>query len=141
MKALSLLRKASTEPYPTAPHRPLSFELNVSERTPTSDQFKTMQRYYGRPISSFLSAHPTSGGSETGSGDEVERIVQTAEKNRMALKFPLVVDWDAGKVAVGDLTEVQKILDARQKARDEGHDAGGGETKKGWFGGLFGSSS
>lgn len=147
MKALSLLRKANTEPYPTAPQRPLSFELNISERPPTSDQLRTMQRYYGRPISTFLSAHPTSDGSQSGSGDEFERIVQNAEKNKMALKYPLVVDWDAGKIAVGDLADVQKILDARQKARDAGNDSnssnspgGAGGEKKGWFSGLFGGS-
>lgn len=101
-----------------------------------------MQRYYGRPISTFLSAHPTSAGSETGSGDEVERVVKTAEKNRTALKYPLVVDWDGGKVAVGDLSEVQKILDARLKARNDASTGGNSEggEKKGWFSGLFGSS-
>jgi hypothetical protein len=65
----------------------------------------------------------------------------------MALKYPIVVDWDAGKIAVGDMGDVQKILDDRAKSRDSGSGGASGSgasseggEKKGWFGGLFGGS-
>lgn len=142
VKALNLLRRAVSEPYPAPPKPPLPVELSVVERLPTSDQFRTMQRYYGRPITAFLSAHPSSSGSESGAGkDEVERVVQTAKANPLALKYPIVVDWDAGKIAVGSVSDVEALLQARAKMRDEGGESpGGGEQKKGLLGSLFGSS-
>jgi len=79
---------------------------------------------------------------EEGSGeDEAERVRQTAQKNAMALKYPIVVDWDAGKIAVGDMNDVQKILDERLKKRDSEDDGKTGGEKKGFLTGLFGSSS
>ncbi|CCA66504.1 hypothetical protein PIIN_00188 [Serendipita indica DSM 11827] len=136
--ALSLLRKAVSEPYPPS-KSPLSVELSVVERLPTSDQFRTMQRYYGRPVSSFLSAHPASG---DGKGeDEVERVRDAAQKNPMALKYPIVVDWDAGKIAVGDVDEVKRLLDARAKGPSEGGQGSQGSESKGFLSSLFGSSS
>jgi hypothetical protein len=145
MKALGILRRAVSEPYPAPPKPPLSFELSVVERLPTSDQFRTMQRYYGRPISAFLSAHPSTSGSEGGTGkDEVERVIQTAKANPMALKYPIVVDWDAGKIAVGSVNDVEGLLQARARLRDEDGEGGGGKTggeqKKGLLSSLFGSS-
>ncbi len=95
-----------------------------------------MQRYYGRPVTAFLSAHPSSG---DGKGeDEVDRVRNAAEKNPLALKYPIVVDWDAGKIAVGDMEEVKRLLDARANDSSEG---GQGSQGKGFLGGLFGSSS
>lgn len=52
-----------------------------------------------------------------------------------------MVDWDAGKIAVGDMNDVQKILDARLKIRDGGDDGKAGGEKKGFLSGLFGGSS
>ncbi|PVG00145.1 hypothetical protein CPB86DRAFT_783019 [Serendipita vermifera] len=142
VNALALLRKAKAEPYPSPPKAPLSFELSVVERLPTTDQFKTMQRYYGQPITTFLSAHPSS--NEEGKGaDEVERVRNVANKNPLALKYPLVVDWDRAKIAVGNLSDVKKILDGRAEERDRsGSDnSGNGEgEKKSIFGKLFGGS-
>jgi hypothetical protein len=80
-------------------------------------------------------------GEESSGADEAERVRQTAQKNAMALKYPIVVDWDAGKIAVGDMNDVQKILDGRLKMRDAGGEAGGGGEKKGFISGLFGGSS
>jgi hypothetical protein len=112
---------------------------------PTADQLRTMQRYYGRPVSAFLSAHPSTSGSEAGGsgGDEVERVVQAAKGSAMALKYPIVVDWDAGKIAVGSVDDVEGLLRARAKLRDDGgtdEGGGGGEGKKGLLSSLFGSS-
>ncbi|KAG8827395.1 hypothetical protein FRC19_003544 [Serendipita sp. 401] len=138
-RALALLKKAVSEPYPAGSKSPLPVELSVVERTPTADQFKTMQRYYGKPISAFLSAHPSASSSENGSGsDEVERVRETVTQNPMALKYPIVVDWDAGKIAVGDMSEVENILNERIRSNDG--EGGEGGRKQGFLSGLFGSS-
>ena len=75
----------------------------------------------------------------------MERVVQTAKANPMALKYPIVVDWDAGKIAVGNVSDVEALLQARAKTRDDGGEgdggSAGGEQKKGILGSLFGSSS
>jgi hypothetical protein len=101
-----------------------------------------MQRYYGRPITAFLSAHPSS--NEEGKGaDEVERVRNTGTKNPLALKYPLVVDWDRAKIAVGDINDVKKILDSRAEERDSGGSDGSGSgdgQNKGVFSKLFGGS-
>ena len=113
-----------------------------------------MQRYYGRPVSAFLSAHPSASSSSSsssssrgaigGAEDEAERVVVTAKASPMALKYPIVVDWDAGKIAVGNVADVEEMLQARAKLRDGGGDGdggdGGGERKKGLLSSLFGSS-
>lgn len=72
----------------------------------------------------------------------MERVMQTAKGNPMALKYPIVVDWDAGKIAVGSVSDVEGILQARAKVRDDegGEGDAGGELKKGLLGSLFGSS-
>lgn len=56
-----------------------------------------------------------------------------AAKNPNVFKWPVVVNWDAGKAAVGDLHAVKDILEGIRKKRD-------GESKdeeehkpKGWF--------
>ncbi|KAG8835263.1 hypothetical protein FRC17_004570 [Serendipita sp. 399] len=139
-RALALLKKAVSEPYPSSSKSPLPIELSVVERTPTSDQFRTMQRYYGRPISAFLSAHPSVSSSENSSEtDEAERVRDTVRQNPMALKYPIVVDWDAGKIAVGDISEVERILNERVNSNDN-PDGGEGGRKEGFLAGLFGSS-
>jgi hypothetical protein len=104
-----------------------------------------MQRYYGRPVSAFLSAHPSTSGSEEASGrDEVERVIHTAKSNPLALKYPIVVDWDVGKIAVGSVADVEGLLQVRANLRDEGGEGDGGkpgeEQKKGLPSSLFGSS-
>lgn len=115
MKALGLLRKAVSEPYPAPPHPALKFELSVVEgRAPTSDQFETMQRFYRKPYSAFLSAHSSAAGEEV----DAERLHTLASKTPSALKWPLVVHWDAGKIAVGNVQDVQAILDDIKAKQD-----------------------
>lgn len=89
---LSLLRSSLAEPYP--PHasskKPLNFNLDVVEGTPTKDQFDVINRY--------------SGGSVQVGGD--------------AMKWPVVVDWDNGKVAVESSEGAKEILAHLVKVRD-----------------------
>lgn len=101
---------------------------------PTTDQLKTMQRYHRKPLSDFLSAHPS---ASSGEATDVEGIREAASKSLGALKWPIVVNWDEGLIAVGDVSEVQGMLEAMRAKRD-GNNAPGGEKK--WFGGLFGKS-
>ena len=62
----------------------------------------------------FVSAHPT---VETRPTSE-EGVQELATKNLNALKWPIVVDWNAGRAAVGDLEGVQVLLEELRKKRD-----------------------
>lgn len=125
-KALDLLRAANSTPYPasrTPPAPPLNYDLEVVESVPTTDQLRTILEYLPSkatsPSMAFLSAHPSSGGESSGERPgTIEGIVKLAEKNKNALRWPIVVDWEDGQVAVGDLEGVKKILEKIRKKRD-----------------------
>lgn len=79
----------------------------------------------------LLSAHPTLSGM--GQPTTLEDIIELAEKNPKALKWPIVVDWNDGKAAIGSVEGAREILETIRKKRD-------GELKdeelyqpKGWF--------
>jgi hypothetical protein len=63
----------------------------------------------------LLSAHPSTSGDASGGPDEIAR---TIARNKDALKWPLVVDWNAGRVALGDVDGVKDILEGLRKSRD-----------------------
>jgi hypothetical protein len=50
--------------------------------------------------------------------DALQGIVDLAKKNPKAFKWPVVVDWAAGKAGVGDLESVTAILEGLRKKRD-----------------------
>ncbi|OCH87833.1 hypothetical protein OBBRIDRAFT_795813 [Obba rivulosa] len=124
--ALRLLQNAVSGPYP--PHKPsappLSFKLDVVENTPpTPDQFRTILSYVRANApnneeksspASFLSAHPTVHTRPT----SAEGLAHLASQNPNALNWPIVVDWDHGKAAVGDVEDVKSILEELRKRRD-----------------------
>lgn len=64
---------------------------------------------------------------------------EAAQSSPKALKYPIVVDWDAGKIAVGDMGAVQSILEGRLKIRDgeEGSTPGESGAKPGSSKGLL----
>lgn len=60
--------------------------------------------------------------------------MKLAEKNKNALRWPIVVDWEDGQVAVGDVEGVKRILEKIRKKRDGEEAAEPEEDKpKGWF--------
>lgn len=148
-----MLQAAASSPYPsgTPPStgRPLRFELEVVEHPPTSDQLQTILSYLSsspKPksptddssptsISSFLSSHPSSPAlperPHTAHG-----LSKLATQNPNAIKWPIVVDWTGGRVAVGKVEGeggVEGILEAIRRKRD-GEDKGEEIDKpKGWF--------
>lgn len=107
---------------PSAP--PLKFNLEIVENTPpTSDQLRTILSYLSATPSStgdkpspasFLSAHPTVHTRPT----SAEGLARLASENPNALKWPIVVDWDHGKAAIGDVEGVKSILEELRKRRD-----------------------
>ncbi|KAF5326442.1 hypothetical protein D9611_000572 [Ephemerocybe angulata] len=134
-KALDLLMRAKTSPYPpTEPTAsPLEYELDIVEGPPTADQLRTILSYMPSkatsPSMALLSAHPS---ASEASGKGVKEIAELASRNPKALKWPVVVDWDDGKAAVGSVDGVKEILEALRRKRDEGEKEE--DTKpKGWF--------
>jgi hypothetical protein len=82
----------------------------------------------------FLSAHPSSGNETTGERPAtIEGIVKLTEKNKSALKWPIVVDWEDGQVAVGDMEGVKRILEKIRRKRDGEEGEVEQEKPKGWF--------
>ncbi|KAF9039938.1 hypothetical protein BJ165DRAFT_1322161, partial [Panaeolus papilionaceus] len=59
----------------------------------------------------------------------VKEIVQLAEKNPKALKYPIAVDCGNGNAAVGDVEDVKRILEEIRKKRD----VEVVDQPKGWF--------
>ncbi|KAI0668955.1 thioredoxin-like protein [Trametes maxima] len=120
LKALKLLQSAVASPYPSsklsAP--PLQFDLEVIEnKPPTPDQLRTILSYLPSKPSSpdvLLSAHLTVDARPT----NAEEVSQLASQNLHALKWPIVVDWNNGNTAVGDIDGVKNILEELRKKRD-----------------------
>jgi hypothetical protein len=82
----------------------------------------------------FLSAHPSSGNEAAGDRPgTIEGIVKLAEKNKNALRWPIVVDWEDGQVAVGDVEGVKRILEKIRRKRDGEEGEQEQEKPKGWF--------
>ncbi|EMD35197.1 hypothetical protein CERSUDRAFT_97125 [Gelatoporia subvermispora B] len=138
--ALKLLQSAVSGPYPfhkpSAP--PLKFNLEVVENTPpTSDQLRTILSYVSANSpkgaetpspASFLSAHPTVHTRPT----SAEGLARLASENPNALKWPIVVDWDHGKAAIGDVEGVKSILEELRKRRDGEIKDEESDQPKGW---------
>ncbi|KAJ7259659.1 hypothetical protein C8J57DRAFT_1338876 [Mycena rebaudengoi] len=128
VKALGLLRSALSASYPprTAGAPPLTFNLEIVEGPPTPDQLTTILSYLPskHPSSSsespaldvFLSAHPA--GATAGDVKSAAGVARLGQSNPNALKWPVVVDWHAGRAAVGDLEGVKGILEMIRKKRD-----------------------
>lgn len=97
------------------PQRPLEFNLDVSTAPPTSDQYETMLQYLrSQPatpsfvgvtsLSRFLVKHS----QPVSSSDE---LAELALKNPEAVRWPVVVHWDDGLVAIEREDEVNNILE------------------------------
>ena len=116
------MRSAVSGPFPAdkTSSPPLDFKLEVVEAPPTSDQLRTILSYVSpdrNPASVFLSAHPsTPSGSDA--PHSVSAIHDLGAKNPNAMKWPIVVDWEAGKVSIGDVEGVKSILETLRKQRD-----------------------
>lgn len=83
-------------------------------------------------MTTLLSAHP----SAPSVGDRpssAEGFVRLAQKTPTAIRWPLVVDWDAGRAAVGDVEGVKEMLEALRKVRDGEAKAEEDHRPKGWF--------
>ena len=137
-RALNLLRSSLSTPYPvdSAEGKPLEFELQVVESSPTSDQLKTILSYLpskaANPSMVFLSAHP-SGPSTFDQPTTVQEIAELAERNPLAIKWPIVVDWNDGKVSIGDVEGVKGILETLRQKRDGEYKEEEIHEPKGWF--------
>ncbi|KAH7912066.1 hypothetical protein BJ138DRAFT_1125539 [Hygrophoropsis aurantiaca] len=146
VKVLGILRSTLTSSYPPSNPKapPLQFDLDVVEGTPpTPDQFKTILSYLDKsrhssssvdnstpPLSVFLSAHPSTPQVHPTTPTTLSRLVA---QNPNALRWPIVVDWIAGRASVGDLDGVTAILEGIRRKRDGEEPADGVEQPKGWF--------
>ncbi|KAK7045954.1 hypothetical protein VNI00_006949 [Paramarasmius palmivorus] len=140
-KALSLLKAAVSGPYPPekSTNPPLDFKLEVVESPPTSDQLRTILSYLSSPQqqeasapSLFLSAHPSSPLSSQGN-TSLSKIVEIGSKNPNSFKWPVVVNWTAGKACVGDVECVKGILEQVRRKRDGEEKEDDVDKPKGWF--------
>ncbi|KAG7085780.1 hypothetical protein E1B28_003321 [Marasmius oreades] len=137
-KALSLLKAAVSGPYPLtkSDNPPLDFKLEVVEAPPTADQLQTILSFSlkdGSASSMFLSAHPSSPFTLSTQSPSLSKITEVGSKNPSALKWPIVVDWTAGKACVGDVECVKGILEEVRKKRDGETNGEDIEKPKGWF--------
>ena len=119
MAALKLLKEASSSPYPpTKPDAPpLEFRLEVVEnQPPTPDQLRTILSYLPgvSTLDSFVSSHY----SVDSKPSDPNALAKLASREPRALKWPIVVNWDDGKAAVGDLEGVKRLLEDIRKKRD-----------------------
>ena len=62
----------------------------------------------------LISAHPTVDSRPT----SAEGVAELASQNPNALKWPIVVDWNSGYAAVGDVEGVKALLEELRKKRD-----------------------
>jgi hypothetical protein len=120
----------------SAEGKPLEFDLQVVESPPTTDQFKTILSYLpskaANPSMVFLSAHP-SGPTASEQPTTVKGIAELAEKNPLAIKWPIVVGWSIGKVSIGDVEGVKGILEILRQKRDGEYEEEKTDQPKGWF--------
>ncbi|KAI0072401.1 hypothetical protein K474DRAFT_1667893 [Panus rudis PR-1116 ss-1] len=123
--ALRLLNAALSGPYPpsSGSNKPLKFNLEVIEnKPPTPDQLRTILSYIKptSPTSSsaipdvFVSSHPAADVAPK----TLQDVSSLASRNPNVLKWPIVVDWDDGRAAVGDVEGVKSILEELRKKRD-----------------------
>ncbi|OSX56664.1 hypothetical protein POSPLADRAFT_1175056 [Postia placenta MAD-698-R-SB12] len=137
--ALRLLQAALSSPYPPSKPNapPLKFNLDIVENVPPNpDQLRTIISYLPSDASrveapspvSLLSAHPTVHTRPT----SPEGVARLAAQNLNAIKWPIVVDWDHGKAAVGDVEGVKGILEELRKRRD-GEIKPDEDKPSGWF--------
>jgi hypothetical protein len=137
-RALNLLRHSLSAPYPlnSAEGKPLEYDLQVVESAPTSDQLKTILSYLPskatNPSMVFLSAHP-SGPATFEQPTTAKGIAELAEKNPLAIKWPIVVAWSIGKVSIGDVDGVKGILENLRQRRDGEVEDEKIDQPKGWF--------
>ncbi|KAG6812420.1 hypothetical protein H0H87_009802 [Tephrocybe sp. NHM501043] len=136
--ALNLLRASLSSPYPqnNPEKKPLDFNLDVVEGVPTSDQLNTIMSYLPSgsisPSMTFLSAHfATPTGADRPEG--VKAVAKLVQENPNALKWPIVVDWNGGQAAVGDVEGVKGILETLRKRRDGELKEEEVDQPKGWF--------
>lgn len=138
--ALQLLRAALSSSYPPNKSNalPLKFNLEVIEnKPPTTEQLGTILSYLPAASSAagstspdvLVSSHPTVETRPT----STEGVARLASKNLHALKWPIVVDWDGGRAAVGDVEGVKSILEELRKQRDGEVKEDEGHKPKGWF--------
>ncbi|KAJ7222594.1 hypothetical protein GGX14DRAFT_429178 [Mycena pura] len=128
VKALGLLRSALSAPYPPGKgSAPLQFNLEVVESPPNADQLSTILSFLPSRdsaqslTSAFLSAHPSAAGSSDGAS--AATVSRLGMDRPSAFKWPVVVDWNAGRASVGDVEGVKGILELLRQKRD-------GETGK-----------
>ncbi|KAJ7650879.1 thioredoxin-like protein [Roridomyces roridus] len=123
VKALGMLRAAVSSAYPPGGSKPLPFNLEVVEAPPTADQLRTILSFIPSKnnneevsaASVFLSAHPASASS---TGASVQSIAGMRRDKPNTFKWPVVVDWNAGRASVGDVEGVKGILEHLRQQRD-----------------------
>lgn len=121
-----MLRASLSAPYPpTKPDSPpLEFNLEVIEsKPPTPDQLRTILAYLTAkdvkaatpPYTTFLSAP---GSEEQEQPQSAAGVAELGAQNPNALKWPVVVDWNAGRASVGDVDGVVGMLEVLRQRRD-----------------------
>ncbi|CAE6474284.1 unnamed protein product [Rhizoctonia solani] len=100
---------------PKLPKRPLEFNLDISTSPPTPDQYTTMLDYLrAQPLSPSLSSPPTISRflvKHSESVGSVGELSALASKNPESVRWPVVVHWDDGLVAIEKEEDVHSILE------------------------------
>lgn len=80
------------------------------------DQIRIILSYLKLPLSTLVSAHPTSGVSPA---DSPEALIKASTDNPKVFRFPVVVNWDDGEAAL-DSGGVKKMLDNLAERGEKG---------------------
>lgn len=99
----------------------------IENQPPTGDQLRTILSYLpsrsptgsggvadSPTAEALLSSHPTVDSRP----QDPDAVVALAVKNPHALKWPIVVDWNNGRAAIGDVGSVKQLLEELRKTRD-----------------------
>ncbi|KIM89836.1 hypothetical protein PILCRDRAFT_812628 [Piloderma croceum F 1598] len=119
VKVLEQLEKARTQPYPKSrkiEYPPLSFDLDILERSPTVDEFSeliyllnttTYSDFLNQSMSPSYKAHPTN----------AQSLYDIVQEDPVIMRWPILINYKTQQIG-RDPAEVAHVLKRLVVARD-----------------------
>lgn len=101
------------------PHNSNNFKVDITENIPTPEQWRIITHSNSIPETirkeiAELAGSPSEKSSTTAAG-KVTEVFQEIKDKLKNNKFPILVDWDSGKVAVNDESLAKQILEEKKQ--------------------------